>query len=91
MQLKLNHNYSLGFEPHLTNGVRLIVFNGDDEWVCRKETLQNLTKFIAGPEAHVFKGRLQLYKNDDSIAVEVKGQHIGTIALAQLKGLLQIN
>ena len=91
MHLKLNHNYSLCFEPHLANGVRLIVFNGDDEWVCRKETLRNLAKFMAAGEGHIFKGRLQIYKNDDVVTVEVKGQRIGIIPSVYLKSLLQLN
>jgi hypothetical protein len=78
MNIKLNDNYALTAERHL-KGYRLIVLENDNVWVCRKETSRKLNQFMALDEGRIFKGRLQLYKRQDTINVFVKGQPIGTI------------
>ena len=57
----------------------LIVYKNGIENVCRKETLGNLKRFIQLDDSHLFKGRLQLNKNDGNVGVEVNGKLIGII------------
>lgn len=88
MPIKLNSSYSLSSEPHL-KGVRLIVLDNGNEWVCRKESFKKLNSFLSLDGGRIFKGRLQLYKHQNAIAVEVKGNNMGEICVTQLKKLLQ--
>lgn len=82
--IPLRNNFSIGME-RFENRIRLVVFNGDDEYVCRKETLSVLEKFAEKNKAHIFRGRLQLYKDSDDIHVEVKGTILGTVRLNDFK------
>ena len=79
--LKLSDGHSLGIE----NGgkrVRLIVYNGGVENVCRKESLKKLEDFAQSGDNHLFKGRLQLFKDEVGINVDVKGKIVGRIPTA---------
>jgi hypothetical protein len=67
---------------------RLIIFRGDTELVCRKETFSNLVKFIRGPDATIFKGRLQLSKTDQYISIVVKGQIVGSITVNEFASII---
>ncbi|RZL20725.1 MAG: hypothetical protein EOO96_24720, partial [Pedobacter sp.] len=67
-QIILNEKLTLVFEP-ADKKVRLIVLQADEELVCRKETIKNLQQFLSAQKAHLFKGRLQLSKNEDVIEV----------------------
>jgi hypothetical protein len=87
MRLQLNDNHYLTTKTH-NKRVRLIVVNNDIEVVCRKETTRNLSQFLTLNEGRIFKGRLQLYKHNDHIAVEVKGVNIGLITRDQLSQLM---
>ena len=59
--------------------VRLIVYKGGVENVCRMETFKNIERFILSDEDRIFKGRLQLHKNVAGIGIIVKGKLTGTI------------
>ena len=87
MLIQLNNNYSLTVQPHL-KGVRLIVLDNGNEYVCRKESFKNLTAFMALTEGQIFKGRLQLHKYHQNITVQVKGKALGTITLDHLKAFI---
>jgi hypothetical protein len=65
--------------------VRLIVSSDQAELVCRKESFKNLEQFLQSPQQHIFKGRLQLYKNGDEVQVNVKGETLGTVAAVELE------
>jgi hypothetical protein len=82
-KFQLSNDLSFGIEPY-ERGIRLIVFNGKEEWVCRKETRSNVNKFLSGPDASLFKGRLQLIKQSGAIGIEVKGVVVGKISSTQL-------
>ncbi len=75
----INKNFSLAAEPY-EKKVRLIVIKDGDEYFCRKETLGNLKKFLLADESHIFKGRLQLIKKQNTINIQAKGDLIGAIS-----------
>lgn len=88
--VKLNDAYFFTIEPD-GKKVRLVVTDGCNELVCRKETFNNLNRFCEEEASRIFKGRLQLLKQDDIILVEMKGNIIGTIATSNfLKNLNDI-
>jgi hypothetical protein len=64
--------------------VRLIVTSNKTELVCRKESFQNLEQFLQSGQQHIFKGRLQLYKDSEDVQVEVKGEILGKVPADQL-------
>ena len=76
--LKLNNEFALTIE-HAQKKVRLVVYKNGVENVCRRETIGHLEHFILSDEERIFKGRLQLCKNGDSLNIEVKGDTIGTV------------
>lgn len=77
--IDLHNDLKLSFEK-LPHTLRLIISKNDVEWVCRKEKLKTLFLFLEAREKSLFKGRLQLFKFDDKIAVQVKNEVIGTIS-----------
>jgi hypothetical protein len=77
--IKINNGLNLGLERD-EKKIRLVVLDKKKELACRKETFSNLHKFIAAKDAHAFKGRLQLFKQDEHISVEVKGEKLGAVA-----------
>lgn len=87
--LPLTKNYTFGIEPVTNRRFRLIVFKNGEELVCRKENLKQLEDFLNNDEARAFKGRLQLYKHQNDIAVEVKGETVGTLHKADFEAYLK--
>ncbi|MBE5319287.1 hypothetical protein IM793_08970 [Pedobacter sp. MR2016-19] len=83
----LENNLKLSFEK-LQQTIRLIVSRNDEEWVCRKEKLENLIAFTDINQAHIFKGRLQLIKLDDNIGIQVNNKCISTISAEKFKQAL---
>jgi hypothetical protein len=79
LTLRINNGLNLGIERD-EKKVRLVVLDNKKELACRKETFDNLHKFIVANHAHAFKGRLQLFKQDEHISVEVKGEKLGSVA-----------
>ncbi len=77
--IRLNDNLKLSFES-LPHAVKIIVSKDDEEWVCHKEKLKNLFSFLEMDIAHLFKGRLQLFKLGDRIDIQVKNIIIGSIS-----------
>ncbi len=69
--------------------LRLIVYKNGEEYVCRKESLGKLKKALATDDARIFKGRLQLLKHGDDIAVEIKRQPVGTISVSSFQNCLE--
>ncbi|OCX51470.1 hypothetical protein BEL04_15700 [Mucilaginibacter sp. PPCGB 2223] len=82
--LPLTNNYTFAIEPITARRMRLVVYQNGKELVCRKENLKQLNEFLNVDEARAFKGRLQLLKHGDDIAVEVKGEPVGNISKADL-------
>jgi RNA binding exosome subunit len=87
--IPLSPNYTLAIEQYQNLRVRLLIFKNGEEYVCRKESLYKLKQFLALDEGRAFKGRLQLVKDGDVIAVEVKGEVLGRITLKGLEKQLQ--
>ncbi len=88
LPIPLSHNYALGVERYDKLRLRLIVYQNNEEYVCRKESLYKLKQFLNLDEGRAFKGRLQLLKHGDDIAVEVKGQQMGMLAKADIQHYL---
>jgi len=86
-RLQFNNNFSFDIQPY-EKRLRLIVYDNTEEYVCRKESFSNLQKFIDTPTAHIFRGRLQLYKEGAEIRVEAKGAHVGTVSLDDFRNRL---
>lgn len=83
----LNEKLSFFFEPS-DKKIRLVVTTADEELVCRKETLKKLHYFLAEEHAHLFKGRLQLFKSGDEIAIQVKNEIIVKIPVEKFRQAL---
>lgn len=80
----LDNNFKFSFEK-LPHAIRLIVLKNNEEWVCRKEKLNRLLSFAEVDKEDLFKGRLQLFKNDHRINIQVKNELIGTISNESFK------
>jgi hypothetical protein len=87
--LKLNNGHSFAIENQL-NKVRLVVYNNGVENVCRKSTFKNIMNFIQSGDNHLFKGRLQLYKDDAGISIQVKDKIVGEISTDDFINCLQM-
>ncbi|MCZ4222708.1 hypothetical protein [Pedobacter rhodius] len=85
--IDLQTDLKLSFEK-LPHNVRLIVLKNDKEWVCKKEKLGRLFYFAEADEEHLFNGRLQLFKNEHKINIQVKNEFIGTISNETFKQVL---
>ncbi|RRB07615.1 hypothetical protein [Larkinella rosea] len=59
--------------------VRLIVRKNGDEWVCRKENVSSLKRFLNSESSRLFNGRLQLILKNSKVEIEVKGTVVGEI------------
>lgn len=70
--LPIAPNYSLTIEPYEKLRLRLIVFKDGEIYVCRKESIYKLKQFLAIDEGRAFKGRLQLVKHGDVVAIEIR-------------------
>ncbi|RWY57212.1 hypothetical protein [Mucilaginibacter gilvus] len=88
IQFNLPGNLTLLLEP-ANKKFRLVLIDGTQELACRKETRTNLKRFITSTESQLFKGRLQLYKNDDAIIIKLKGEDVGAITLSELEKALE--
>jgi len=86
--IKLDDRHSFDIEINGKN-LRLVVYDNSVEKVCRKTTLKSLFEFIQSGENHLFKGRLQLFKNPNAIIIEVKGQMVGEIKAETLLNCLE--
>jgi hypothetical protein len=84
IKLTLNNNLSLLFEKD-SKKIRLIITDGDTELACRKETLANLRRFLQLNQSSLFKGRLQLHKQDKVIVVTLKGHPMGQFTFDELQ------
>lgn len=71
--------------------LRLVVYDAGVEKVCRKTTHKSLFEFIQTGENHLFKGRLQLFKNHNVIVIEVKGDVVGEITADTLLNCLKFD
>jgi hypothetical protein len=84
---KLSDKLSLVVEPY-GKKLRLIITEGQTELACRKETAGNLKRFISSTEKNLFKGRLQLHKNNDTIIIMLKGEIAGAVAISLFENYL---
>ncbi len=85
--IRLNSMFTFSVEPY--NGKLRFVVNGQGhEDVCRIERKKVIETFLQTNNTSIFKGRLQLHKTDDEIAVEVKGEVIGLLPLTTFKQLI---
>ncbi|TSD65992.1 hypothetical protein FFF34_000915 [Inquilinus sp. KBS0705] len=83
--INLPENKQLHFERD-NKKIRLVLTNGDHELACRKETASKMLSFLTSANEVLFKGRLQLRKNDDdTLTVALKGAVAGTISIAAFK------
>ena len=86
-ELKLTAKLSLLIEP-ADKKLRLVVSDEGSELACRKESRGKLKRFLSSAETSIFKGRLQLRKNNSTVVVVLKGEDMGVIALEELQKAL---
>ena len=86
-QIALKNGYFLGIE-RIESRARLVIFEGNVEKVCRKESVKKLKDFVQSGENQLFKGRLQLHKNPAGISVLVKGEIVGEICGEDMLGMM---
>ena len=86
--LTLDNGYDLAIE-NADKKIRLVVYNNGVENVCRKSTLKNIATFVQSGENHLFKGRLQLQKENSGINILVKGSKVGEIPIQGFLSYLQ--
>ncbi|MEJ8817176.1 hypothetical protein [Lacibacter sp. H407] len=87
-RLQLDNKLSFAVEPYKRK-LRFIVYDNKSEFVCRIEALNKIEQFLKLNEARIFKGRLQLYKMNSKIYVEVKRNPIGFISVDHFTSMLQ--
>jgi hypothetical protein len=87
-EIKLNDKLTLSFEA-LENRFRLVISSKGEELACRKERTKNLLQFLTAETSHLFKGRLQLNKKDEHIAVILKNEVIGIICSSQFSNIIK--
>lgn len=87
MKPTFNPDITFTAEPYKQK-IRFVVAAAKKEWVCRIETIKTMEQFLASTDARIFKGRLQLQKNQRSIDVEVNNNRVGTIPVSQLKQMI---
>lgn len=87
MRTYLTDNYSFGVE-NLGNRYRLVVHNNEKELACRKEKRNILLNFLSETSGHLFRGRLQLKKEQEVIQVYLKGECIGSLTSTQMEKYL---
>ena len=88
--IKLNDQVSFGIKQE-NKRLRLVVFEGGAELVCRKTSRTELVEFIRAETGHLFKGRLQLDNSGGYICVLVKGLQAGIVKTNQVAALLKLN
>ena len=89
IKLTLNNNFSLLFEKH-NKKIKLIITDGYTALACRKETLANLRRFLQPDQSSLFKGRLQLHKQDEIIVVTLKGHPMGQVTFDDLQKTVSV-
>lgn len=86
--IQLNDEFTFAVEPH--NGkLRFVVYEHNSECVCRIEGKKAIDFFLQSTTASIFKGRLQLHKHSNEIAVAVKGKVFGSMQLSSFKQMLR--
>ncbi len=80
--------FTFNIFPHQEK-LRLVIFKNDEEYVCRIESKKKLHQFLEENDARLFKGRLQLIKNQDDIAIQVKGRILGELSIEAFRELLK--
>ena len=88
LSFPLNNNHNFVIESY-EKRFRLIVFKDGLELVCRKESSKNLAAFLSSSNGQIFKGRLQLIKENTIINIQVKGDVIGAISEMDFRNILQ--
>ena len=76
--IALRDGFTLRVDTY-NNNVRIIILHSGEKYVCRIETLTKLREFTEQKEARIFKGRLQLYKEEGLINIIAKGKVAGII------------
>jgi hypothetical protein len=85
--LKINDLFSIGVESE-NKKLRLIIFSNGDEYICHKTTSGELTRFFNSDTEQLFRGRLQLLKNNDNILVKIKDNIEGAVSSKDLNNLI---
>jgi len=62
MKLKFKNSFELGAELN-EKRVRLIIYRNGDEFVCKKESFNNLEKFLNQNNDHILKGSCNCTKS----------------------------
>jgi S-adenosylmethionine hydrolase len=84
---RLDNTFTFSVEPY--NGkLRFVVSDQGKQSVCRIERKKTIECFLHGRNSSIFKGRLQLHKLNNDIAVEVKGEVVGNVSVSSFQKLI---
>ena len=85
--IRLNNTFTFAVEPY--NGkLRFVVSEQGKEYVCRIEGKKTIESFLQEENNSIFKGRLQLHKLNNEIAVEVKGEVVGNLSVSSFQKMI---
>lgn len=83
----LDNTFTFSVEPY--NGkLRFVVSVQGKEFVCRIERKKAVQSFLHKKNSNIFRGRLQLHKLNNDIAVQVKGEVIGNVPVSSFQKLI---
>lgn len=88
-QIRLNDGIRMRIET-MDNNVRLVLSKNSKELACRKGPLKEIDKFLALDTGNLFKGRLQLSKKDDLVAIHLNNKIVGEVTTIELNKLFDI-
>lgn len=88
MLFSLDELCSLAIESEEGKKLRLVVLREGEEWVCRQTNSKTLRNFLATPHSALFKGRLQLHKIQEYLAVVVKERVLGHVLVVDFEAVL---
>lgn len=85
--IRPDNTFTFSVEPY-NRKLRFVVSGQGKGYVCRIERKKSIESFLQNENSSIFKGRLQLHKLNNEIAVEVKGEIIGNVSVSSFQKLI---
>jgi hypothetical protein len=81
MKHRINSIYHIYFYG-CDQGIHIMVYQNEQPLTCKKERLKPMRDFIAKQNSRIFKGGLQLEKENDSINIIARKIDIGSVPVS---------